>query len=345
MLIVYCILLLLSIMWACYKKDYKIFLFNIFLLIIITGLRYGCGYDLDNYLIHFGEINSLSDVLHSTYEIGYSFVVLLFKNIGFGFQTLLFVIACVAIFLKSKTMNKLSPIPILSFLIYFLVFFIYNDFTQIRHGLAIGLTFYAILFIDENKWKYWGLILLACLFHYSAICFIPIYFIRNINLSWKSFGIICIVSILLSLVNIPYLLNWLNNSLLHWNYLTNKLTLYQDSVGNIFEIGFFLKIVFLMFFLFFAYDNKNKVEKLCVNIYAFGIFTFGLLSSFSIIAYRTNTFFRMAELILLPIYITKIPNMKYKWLHCCFVGGIFVYYLIKFLLLMLDPAYFNYHSI
>lgn len=345
MLIFYCILLLLSTWWAYKKNNYKIPLLIIFLLILITGLRYACGYDLDNYLIHFGEINSFSDVLNSTYEIGYSFIVLLFKNIGLGFQTLLFVIACVAIFLKAKTMDKLSPIPILSFLIYFLVFFIYNDFTQVRHGLAIGLTFYAILFIDENKWKYFGLILLACLFHYSAICFIPVYFIRNINLSWKSFAIACIVSILLSLVNIPYLLNWLNNSLLHWNYLSNKLELYQDSVGNIFEIGFFFKIIFLMFFLLFAYDNKKRVEKICVNIYAFGILTFGLLSSFSIIAYRTNAFFRMAEVILLPIYITKIPRMKNKWLHYCFVGGIFVYYLIKFLLLMFDPAYFNYHSI
>ena len=345
MLVLYCILIVLTLIYAYYKKDNKVPLFLILILTIITGLRYDCSYDLDNYFIHFGEINSISDVLNGTYELGYSFLGLVFKKIGLGFQTLIFIVASISIFLKTKTMEKLSPIPILSFYIYFLSFFIYNDFTQIRHGLAIAFTFYAILFIEKSTWKYFTLVLLACLFHYSAVCFIPIYFIRNINLTWKKFSIICVGSLLLSLINFPQLLNWLNDSLFDWKYLTVKLELYKNSVGSIFELGFFLKIIFLMMFLIFAYDNKNRIQQLCVNIYAFGIFTFGALSSFSIIAQRTNAYFKMFEIILIPFYIMQIPKMKHKHIHYCFVGCILTYYLVKFILLMFDPAYLIYHSI
>lgn len=40
--------------------------------------------------------------------------------------------------------------PEISLLIYFLMFYTFNDVEQIRHGISIGLCFYSLLYILED---------------------------------------------------------------------------------------------------------------------------------------------------------------------------------------------------
>ena len=151
-----------------FEKNKKISLVLIITLILITGLRKS-GYDLDNYRIHYNEMNNITDIFLTIYEFGFSFIAYIFNKFNIGFHSFMLFIAFLSISLKTRTFNKLSPYPIISFLLYYIIFFIYNDFTQIRHGLAIGICFYSILFMKDIKFKLLSFILLASHIHYSNI--------------------------------------------------------------------------------------------------------------------------------------------------------------------------------
>lgn len=346
MFLVYLLILIFFLVRAINKKNYKIPIILVILLILITGLRKN-GYDLNNYLINFLELNSIGDVIKTIIEPGYAFFSYLFKTIffpdKFAFTLYMLFIATISITLKFETMNKFSKLPLLSFIFYFLCFFIYNDYTQIRHGIAIAFCFYSLQFMyKRNLKKYLIFVTMACLFHYSAIFFLPVYFIKNFNIDKKKLLILLALSFCLSFVEIKTILLFLNNNFFHLDYLSNKLNLYDTGNLSFFNSSNLFKIIFISMYFIFVYDKNDEKSKICFNTYLYGIILFNVLCSYSIIAYRSNAFFRMTEIILLSDYIAKISNIKYKWLNAIFVFCIICYYLYNFTIICLDPNYLIY---
>lgn len=347
--VIYLLLLLMFILNAYKEKKFNIPIILVIFLIAITGFRKS-GYDLGNYFINFQEMNQLKDVITTLFEPGYAFCALIFKKVftifltdSNAFTVFMLFIASVSIFLKYKTINHFSKLPIFAFAFYFLCFFIYNDFTQIRHGIAIAFCFYSLTFVDKKKpWPYFACVVTACLFHYSAIFFLPVYFLRNIEMDKKKLAIIIITSLLISFLDIKEIMLFINNHLIHSSYIANKLNLYEADSLSLLNYSSLFKMIFIGMYFYFAYDKKDGKDRICVNTYIFGIFLFNVLSSYSIIAYRVNAFFRMTEIILLSNYINKLPDMKYKKLNLIFIVGVICYYIYKFILVIIDPNYLIY---
>lgn len=280
--------------------------------ILFAGLRSNYGNDFNNYLINWQEINNISDLIHSEFDKGYVFLVFIFKNINIGFHSFLLFIAFVSIFLKYKLVNELSPIPIISWMIYYLIFFIINDMEQIRHGLAIGICLYSIVYLISNKKiKYFGSCILAALIHSSAILFFPIYFFRNCKLTIKKAAIILAASILVSQINFMYLLTWLNNVLLHNDRIANKVLLYSDNtVEGPLSITFMLRIFIFILYFYIAYDPNNLKSRIFLNGYFYGIVVFLVFNSISIVAVRSSAIFRCFEIIMIAEIVDKIVKKQ-----------------------------------
>lgn len=348
-LFIYLLILLLFILNAVEKKDFKIPIILLVSLILITGFR-KTGYDLGNYFTHFQEMNSFKNVLLTIFEPGYAFCALVFKKVftifmsdSNAFTVFMLFIATVSLILKYKTINKFSKLPIIAFSFYFLCFFIYNDFTQIRHGIAIAFCFYSLNFVSEKKpWKYLACVIMACLFHYSAIFFLPVYFVKNMRIDKKRLVIIILLSFLISLLDIKAIMLFINNNIIHSSYITNKLNLYTADGVGLFSYSNIFKIIFIFMYVYFVFDKEDLNDKICVNTYILGIVLFNILSSYSIVAYRVNAFFRMTEVILLSNYISKLPSIKYRKLNTIFTIGVVCYYVYKFVLIALDPNYLIY---
>ncbi len=350
-MILFLILFLIILNLFLKRKDNKYDLFPIItiLLILYAGLKYKYGYDYNNYLINFNEINTFSDAINTNFEKGYSLILFLFKSIGLGFHSFLLFIAFISIKMKTNMIKKFSVLPEVSLLIYFLLFYINNDVEQIRHGISIGFCFYALRFMleDDMKSKIFAIlfIIFGVLFHTSALLFIPIYFIKDRVISDRQYVIIFVTSLLFSFVNIFDVLILLNKTFIHSTYLTSKINIYLTEKQSIINLSLLIKLFILIVFYYFAFDKKNKVHRLLFNTYFVGIIFTCIFNSIPILTARGTIYMRYCELFMIPIYINSIKEQKNKKIHYCLISCIFAYYLIKFLTMVMKPEYFNYLSI
>lgn len=333
------------------KKKSKLDLYPLIVVILIlySGLRYYYGFDYENYLVHFNEINSINDVLNTTFEKGYSLLVYLFKLLGLGFNTFLLFISFTSIKLKTAVFKKLSVLPDVSLLLYFLLFYVFNDVEQIRHGISIGFCFYSIIyFLEDNpKSKIYSflLIVLGILFHISALLFIPVYFLKDKKINKKVCIAIFIISFALSFINYFNILDYINNNFIHSLYLAEKIKIYANESMNLINTTLIIKTFILSIFYFNVYDSNNKLHRILFNVYFLGIIFTNIFNSIPILAARGTIYMRYMELLMIPLYIKSIENKENKKYHYLILFMIFAYYFIRFFITLINPEYFYYTSI
>lgn len=342
------IFILLIYLKTHHYKTEKVEQLIIILLILFAGLQLNFSDDYQSYRGLFSEINSIKDVINTILEPGFAVLIFTFKKIGLGFNTFLLFIAFCSITLKKKAIKKLSSLPYLSLLLYFLLYYITQDVIQIRQGLAIAVCFYAIIFVTEkNPFAFFGAVFIAITFHYSAIIFLPVYFLKNINLKNKRLILFLVfISLLISSVNILSIINWVNTSFLHSSYIFHKLKIYDTVSISIISVTFIIRLLIYIFYIFFT-DNDNQ-NKLYANIYLLGIFIFSMFHSVEILAARFTIYFRFIEILMIPdIYKSarKCENKSKKIMMYTFLLFMLFYYILKFVLVLIDPNYLFYQSI
>ena len=234
-------------------------------------------------------------------------------------------------------------------MLYFLLFYLFNDVEQIRHGISIGFCFYSLKFLlnDDLKSQLLSIlcIVLGILFHTSAVLFLFVYVLKDKFLDKKVYIILFILSIVLSFVNYFDVIAAINDSLIHSAYLSTKLNSYQHQSQSRVSLTIAIKIAMLSIFYLFAFDVKNKMHRLLFNIYYLGIVCTCAFSSIPILIARGSLYMRYTELLIIPIYISSIKDKSNKKIHYCILALIFIYYFMKFFISVLDPIYFNYSSI
>lgn len=121
------------------------------------------------------------------------------------FMVLLLIYAVLSVGSHLLGIVRNSPNIWLSMMVYMLVFFVLHDIIQIRAAVACGLILVSIRYIYERKWYYYfPLILVASLFHYSALSFLPMFFLpRKRMIKWVWVGLL-VISIFLSLFDMRF---------------------------------------------------------------------------------------------------------------------------------------------
>ena len=166
----------------------KIFLyFLIVFLVFFCGLRSSyVGTDTLNYMGFIDEADS-----YSFYQLEPLFNLLLKSSIIFdsNYKYLyVFLITALITFVSFFKGIRYHSIPIGIFfsLAFAQTGFFYDQFNTIRQLCATGIVFYALRYIFDDKLKYIFFILIASMFHYSAlICFVFIFF-EFYKKYWKS---------------------------------------------------------------------------------------------------------------------------------------------------------------
>ena len=112
------------------------------------------------------------------FEIGFTTLVYLIEKLGGSLGTVLFFIQALIlapIYLGLKRMKKSYPVY-LGMLVFYLLF--YNtSLNMMRQWIAMSILFYGLSYLITNeKKKYFITIVVACLFHTSALMGVVIYF-------------------------------------------------------------------------------------------------------------------------------------------------------------------------
>lgn len=151
------------------------------------------GIDYKQYETYFYQVHDggwkflISSANGYRIEPGYSllnyFVSLFTRDV----HIYMLVVAIIVITLTAVLLYRVSPIPWIGMFVFASFGFYGNSLSFIRQCIAIAIYLYSIEYIKKKKFiPYLLIILLASTFHKSMLIMIPVYFIAQIPINWKS---------------------------------------------------------------------------------------------------------------------------------------------------------------
>jgi hypothetical protein len=342
---VYCFIFIALAMLAVEHEIRPIQRVN-FLLIIIgiflslfAGLRdVSVSRDYEPYLATFDAIShgntSWGGGVLPIAEPGFVYIVMVCYKL---FQTngavsVMLVFAFLTVGIKMYAIRKLSFNPFLVLLLYYCHYFFFQEMTQIRNGLACSFFFLALIsHLRDERLKVFVLILLAILFHNSAILYLLLFFIGKKTLNARLYGTLLLLSVVLGFLRIP-LLSII--AAFNLDAITNKLTVYVylAEKGLTTPIRFFNvlnSINFVLTAYIFVYCVRNKVKDpyllvfLKCNIIA--LFMYGLLIDVASMAARFSEIFGAVFPFLFAYLSVLLPFRKFNLAIVICMAAVFLY--------------------
>lgn len=289
------------------------FLIVLLLLVIMAGVRYNVGTDYETYSqIQIPEV--LSGVT-SRVEFLYQVLIKFGASLG-NDQTYMWIFLLTHLFIIYPIMisyKRLSGNFSLSMFIFLFSGFYNNSLNMMRQSIAIAFFTFGILFIVKRKpVQYTIIIVIAFLFHSTAILLLPVYFLYNKHISNKIFTIIVVVILMFSS---------LFRQLAFW--ISSKMMIYSEYFINskystrpiLWSYVLFNLIVILILYFVSKYSILDDNQKIQINFY---FKTQILLELCFLLAptipnsYRLSFFFLPIQGLLAPLIITKLNNRQLK---------------------------------
>lgn len=285
------------------KHKNKIFLVLSFIVpMFIGGFRYMVGTDYISYLFMYNN--------NIKVNIAFDFIAKIASHFGgatalffiYNFLTLFF------IFLGLKNLDKDSK-PMAYFC--YLFTFYTTSFNIVRQSAAIAIIFYSYKFIinkDLKKWMFF--VLLASLFHSSALICLPFYFI--INAKKKSYKfLIFILTLIISFKYIDII-----NLLSGFSYFSHY-SIYANTIDELANNRmFYIDLLLLIYILFNVKRITNIDKKFDFYIFIFVIgFALEFTGFFNPYVKRIAEYFLISKVVILPQIALSYSYAKKRILH------------------------------
>lgn len=250
---------------------------------------------------------------------------------GWGFTFLMVLFAFLSVTLKVKAIVKYSEFIFLSLFIYLCNTYMLHEFIQVRAGLAAALAMLAFEPLVERKpWKYLLIMLLAILVHYSAIIFLPFYFLNTKKINPVVYIAVIVVPFLLSVFHFDPISLLLKYDLGVYSeklsiYITEQLRL-KHAINKI-NLTIIFQLILSVFLLFYRTDllEKNKYSVLFLKINMISVGVFYLFFGLPVFAFRLWEMLNVVQIFLIP---TLIYYIKPRWIPELIIVlvGIAIYY-------------------
>lgn len=232
------------------------------------------------------------------------------------YYLLFLIFAAISVSLKINLITRTSRNIFASALIYFSYFFLIHDSTQIRASLAIGMLYWALLYLSDGKYlRFLVMVLISsAIFHVSSILFTPIIFFCRPK-SYKVLIILVIVSVCfyLSKVGVFSIIDRIVSSLGSSTTLgLNKIAVYaetrmdDDTFNPLGLISIFSAIFAVLVLL--QRKSMNDFEKLCLNCFLLSISISFLLFDFGALQIRLRAIYSFSIVFLAPFAIRSLIN-------------------------------------
>jgi hypothetical protein len=190
--------------------------------------------------------------------------------------------------------------------------------------LAISLTFFSTQYIIRKEFfKFLICILFAMSFHVTSFVFLPAYFIFHKYYSNKSIILFLLVSIILSITDLPNALlskvDALGGTLVTYKvlfYLQNEVSNENVSKGIFLLFGYGRRVLLLPVLLYYRKTLTQKVENFdgLLNLFVFGNALYFMFSQALPVFGRASGYFVIYEIILLCscLYLAKDKATTYS---------------------------------
>ncbi|MFP5040694.1 EpsG family protein [Parasediminibacterium sp. JCM 36343] len=286
------------------------------LLIVTAGFRDGTAFrDYSIYELMYTNYQKISLLAFEPTFILLSAIV---KYVFFDKVIVLFVLyGIIGVSVKFCAIRQLSQFYYLSVLFYFSNYFLLHEMTQIRAGVAAGFLLLCIKPIYNRDFaSFFFFNLLAFLFHYSAIIFLPFYFLLPKKMDSLVYVLLLIGTYLLHFVNI-------HATTIFYLIPAENLQFKLESYKNLVEFSLQEKLnvfkplqvarIGLCLFLLWKKDlifEQNKYAFILLKIYFIAVFAIPLFADIPTFAIRSSELLGVVEIIMLPMAIYAIKETK-----------------------------------
>lgn len=300
-------------------------------MVAVAGLRArGVGTDTWTYISHFERMTSLDAVFATgaaTWEYGFWFLNWLVHFVSDQYMALFFAIAVIVVGCYQRAILACSSHIGISFFVFVTMGFYTFFFNGARQGIACAICALAIgPLLDRNLKKYLAYVLLAVLFHKTALVMIPVYFLLSRDNTLK-------MNILYGFIGVASALSLQRIVEIGAQFDMRYKAFGMATEGGGFYVTGFICILALFFLLI---KNKITINRDHYNIFL-NMFIFGaIISLISALLrldpsgiMRLSLYFNVGAIFLWPIVYKNINN---KLMKIFFNYSLFSFYTLYFIL-------------
>lgn len=283
------------------------------LFIGIGGLTKVNGLDFDAYLSIFNYSISFTDIGEF---VQFEPFFLLLCSLFPSYEVFIFVFMIINLYLISKTIFRYSPYPCLSLFVYISIYYLLGPMGQLRQAIALSIMIYAWRFFSDKKFLLF--ILVASLFHYSALLCLVIYFIPNKLYEKKVYIIFIILAFVLFLPAQKLMINILTHFIGSIDSIIGaKLEIYMSREEAIISIPLLMYKLMITFLLLLKRKNLLAISSIfpkLLNMYIFSLSLYLFLSFSGTINGRLTLYFSLSEILLLPLLFEVLRKQQIRFI-------------------------------
>lgn len=285
------------------KKNVYCLCSILFFVIIYLLVPFSARRDVGNYIIQYKTIHFYPGINY--YGPLYLLIIETLRALSAPVIIFLLTMLFFSLYFKFKAILRSSDSYFFSIILYGLLIFPIQELITIEAGLAIAVFLFAVNDIVECKpVSYFLKISCAILIHYSALIFVPLYFISSRKINKWAYLLFLSLAPLFALVS-EQAIDFVSQSTQFLPIVyANKSSRYiaGDSVGtaNIFNFYYSFLYISAIFIIFISPRFKNAIDTVCAKIFSFGVITFYLFSFLPIFAFRFSEMLTTVLVILFP---------------------------------------------
>lgn len=262
----------------------------VIILVIVSSIRYNIGFD---YKVYFKIIKTNDLYQIQRFEF-FNKLVLFFTRICSNIQVFfliysLLIIGIVYLVIKKYSYNKMDSI----FIWYTEPLFFLTSLSSVRQSLAVSICFFSLKYIFEKKQiKFLMTIGVAILCHKSAVIFLPMYYVYQLDfIKYSRKNMLLVVGIFL-IVRYFFIFT-IGNMLGYGNYFRIEYS-YGQKIALIMLLYSFLCFLFIK-------DSQKKEERFLIFLsFVGGVLYFGLKNIYG--ASRIGRYYLMTLPLCIPIF-------------------------------------------
>lgn len=227
---------------------------------------------------------------------------------GANYRIWLSVISGVFIYSVSRIIKIHSPYPFISVVALISLGYFSFSMTGLRQTIAISIILFSYSFIRERKLLQFIIcVILASLFHSSALIFLISYPISFNKIDWKNI-LILVFAFLILFISPTFIRSLI--SLFSWN---DTLANYAFRETTLTLSGFIIQFFIFIFYMVFINNilTNNHKDIILFNISFVGLF-FQLFATEIAEFFRISMYFSIFNIILIPIAIKSIKNTNLR---------------------------------
>lgn len=308
------------------------------LLVLFTlffGMRGQVGDDYNHYRAMYNH-ESFTHILSMPV---FALVMELFKVLHIPFEGFIFACSCLINGLLFRFMHRQQGnLPFL-LAIFWGMSGVVNEIDFVRNTISILLFANSWQYIQEdNPRKYFLINIIGALCHYSALIYLPFYFLIKKTLSAKIYFGIILGSIVIYFLRVPFF-----NIILHFFESQNELAIHLYSYINNYTHAMKFTIAFverlltaLAIFVFYEQLMASKVSRTAVYAFLCFFLSYALFSNYAMLGTRVANLF-------IPCYWVIWPSLlrltEQKTVRLFATSGIFLYLFLRLLTISLMPKW------